>query len=87
MNGKRSTDHGERIAEGDEADATFGINCGPLREGELCHILIQDCNVLPPLASEAFPSDVQEQFTEIDEVDGVELRDGKVLVHELDVVT
>ena len=49
--------------------------------------MTQDCDVTPPLASEAFPSNVHERFTEIDEVDGVELRDGKVLVHELDVVT
>ena len=29
---ERSTDHGERIAEGDEADAAFGIGRGPLGE-------------------------------------------------------
>ena len=43
--------------------------------------------VTPPLVSEAFVSDVQRRLTDIDQVDGVELRDGKVLVHELDVVT
>ena len=84
---ERNADHGERIAEGDKVDAALWIGRRPLGEGELCRILAQDRNVTPPLASEPFASDVQERFTEIDEVNGVELRNGKVLVHELDIVT
>ena len=69
--------------------ATFlaGASDGLLEEGKLCHRPGTGLNVMPPLASEPFVSDVQERYTEIDEVDGIKLRDGKVLVHELDVVT
>lgn len=79
--------HGERIAEGDETDAALGIRHGPLGKRELCRILAQDGDVAPSFASEPFASDVEERFTEVDEVDGVELSDRKVFVHELDVVT
>ena len=49
--------------------------------------MAENGDVAPALASEPFASDIEKRFTEIDEVDGVELGDGKVLVHELDVVT
>lgn len=85
--GRKGAHHGERVTEGDEADAALGICCCPLGEGELGGVLAEDGDVTPTLASEAFSSDVQERFAEIDEVDGIELRDGEMFIHELDVVT
>ena len=74
---ERSADHGGGIAEGDRVDTAFGIGHGPLEEGKLCRHPGTGLNVTPPLASEPFASHVQERYTEIDEVDGVKLRDGE----------
>ena len=84
---KRSTYHGKRVAERDEADAALGIHGGPPGERKLCRILAEDSDVAPTLACKALAGDIEEGFTEVDEIDGVELRDGKVLIHQFNVVT
>ena len=81
---ERSANHGERIAEGDKIDVPLGSvvdHSGRENSVASWHKTVM---LRHPLRANRLRATSKR---EIDEVNGVELRDRKVLVHELDVAT
>jgi hypothetical protein len=76
------THHGQRVAQSDRGDASSWIERTrfPFREDKGRGILSETVDVLPTFGFESLSSDLQERLAEVDEVDGVKVSDGEVLV-------
>lgn len=80
--------HRERIAHRDEAEGSFWLNAvAPLRKSERGSILTKTNDILPSFNGEASLSDIEKWFTQVDDIDSIELGDREVFVHGFNVPT
>jgi len=80
------SDHRQGIAKRDKSQTALRLyTVAPLRENKCRRVLGETNHIFPSFSSKSLLSEIEERLAEIYDIDGIELGNGEMVIHRLDI--